>query len=288
MSWKKKATVSFHEIETMDDEYFINFTNTMTMLLESGNTSEHFQDGEETYLWKVLETVDIVDTPAFFVGIVKERSAWPVWFDEAGAIDNVPLQSGSLGELTYAFILPAHKLAVSVAGGAGATMGMVRKFLNLFTADQSIKLNPVFEEGVENKVMNWDSYRKFRLSVAMPTGDDVTDLVSTDNGSFLKLVDELGGLKIDVSITMNRQKGSLYAARVREFIADMMGNELCTKVEVQGAEFEDSNTELYDLKNPQLKYQEDMEISGSFMAEYEAKPLLTRAFNENRDLLTSM
>lgn len=283
MPWNKKATVFFHQIESMDDDFFVNFQNTMQTLLASGSTSETFESGGVNMLWKLFGEVEICSSPTFFCGVVKERSAWPVWFREDGSINGVPLADGSLGELSYAFVNPAERFVISVAGGSGLPVPMFKRFLNLFTADGSVQLTPVFVDDVDSEALGWDMYRKLQMTLTLPTADDVTDLMMTDSGGFLKVLDELGGLKVDVTVSMNKDKGSLAASRVRDFVAQMIANEFCNKLVVRGGPFEEDMKREFDLKNAQLKFSSDVEVADSFMSDHEARQLLTRAFNEHRD-----
>ena len=125
MSWSKKAIVSYHFIEAAVDDYFNELKLSFDALLKSEESSGTFDAGESHFYWKINSKVDIAATDTYFISVVKEKSAWPVWFTEDDGIGEIPLNDGALGELYYAivnpesrFILSASFLAVSITDSA--------------------------------------------------------------------------------------------------------------------------------------------------------------------------
>lgn len=280
MSWSKKASVSYHFIEAPDEEYFVNFHNSMNALLDSGETSGSFESGETRFLWRINSREDISDTDTYFISLVKEKLAWPVWFNKDGEISSVPLSEGSLGELFYAYINPAGKFMLAMAAASGAASGSFKKLLNEFSTDGGIKLTPLFEDRIDVKTLSWDYYKKVSASMSFPTHDDLAEFNMTGEGKLLGIVDELGGLKFDITVAVLKQKQVLNAAQLRDMLKNLLGNDFCGRLVVRGADFETETLEEYDVKNAQVKYSEEVEISGSYMSEEEARGVLRRAFAE--------
>ena len=278
LSWSKKISVNYHFLEASDEEYFTNFQNSMVALLDSGETSGSFEAGETHFLWKINSKEDITDTDTFFISLVKEKTAWPVWFNDDGDISSVPLTEGSLGELFYAYINPARKFMISMAASGGAATSSFKKFLNEFSIDGGVKLVPLFEDNVDAKTLSWDYYKKLSFSMEFPIHDDLAEFNTTEKGRLLGIVDELGGLKFDITISAPKQKQTLNTAQVRDTIQNFVNNDFCRRFVVRGADFETELLEEYDIKNAQIKYSEGVEISGNHMSEDEAKGVLRRAF----------
>lgn len=286
LSWSKKVSVSYHFIEAADEEYFVNFLNSMNALLDSGETFGSFEAGETRFVWKINGREDISDTDTYFISLVKEKTAWPVWFNEEGEIASIPLSEGFLGELFYAYVNPARKFLLAMAATSGAAAGSFKKFLNEFSTDGGVKLIPLFEDKIDVKTLSWDYYKKVSVSMTFPTHDDLTDFNMTQEGKLLGIVDELGGLKFDVTVAAPKQKQVLNAAQIRDMLKNLLGNDFCGRLVVRGADFETEALEEYDIKNAQVKYTEEVEISGSYMSEDEARGVLRRAFAERaKDLL---
>ncbi len=285
MSWEKKASVSYHFIESANEDFFVNLTNNLNTILTSGDASGSFESNEVRYLWKIDKKIDVLDTDMFFLSLVKERLSWPVWFNEQGAIEDVPLTEGSLGELYYAIVNPAKRFILTMAAASGAATGSFKKLLNEFSLEGGIKFIPLFEQGVDKKALLWDYYKKVGVSLNFPTHDDLADFNTTKEGAMLGLLDELGGLKIDVTITAPKQKQVLNASQVRDSVNSLLSNDFCTKLSIKGTEFEGYELEEFDLKNAQVKYSEQVEIVGTYMSVDEATGVLVRALNDKIDEL---
>ena len=99
MSWSKKAIVSYHFIESAADDYFNELKLSFDALLKSEDSSGTFDAGQSHFFWKINSKVDIAATDTYFISVVKEKSAWPVWFTEDEGIAEIPLNDGALGEL---------------------------------------------------------------------------------------------------------------------------------------------------------------------------------------------
>lgn len=285
MSWIKKASVNYAFLDASDEDYFINFYNTMTTLLNTEEVYGSFTVNEDNFLWKINSIENITETETFFISLVKEKFSWPVWFNESGNIASVPLNEGSLGELFYAYINPASKFMISVAATTGVAQGSFKKFLNEFSTDGNIKLTPMFEDNIDSKILSWDFYKKVSTSLNFPTHDDLAEFNTTHFGKMLGIVDELGGLKFNITIATSKEKHVLHKAQVRELIKGLYAEDFCNKLVVRGSEFENDMIEEYDIKNAQIKYSEDIEISNSYMSEDEARKLLNNAFIEYADKL---
>ncbi len=285
MSWIKKATVNYSFLDILDDEYFVNFYNTMTTLINTDEVYGTFEANEAHFLWKINGIENITNTETFFISLVKEKYSWPVWYNQDGDISSVPLNNGSLGELYYAYINPASKFMMTVAAATGAAQGSFKKFLNEFSVDCNIKLTPLFEDNIDSKILSWDYYKKISTSLNFPTHDDLIEFITTSTGKSLGITDELGSLKFDITLSAPKQKQVLETSQVRQLIGNLCANDFCSKLVVRGANFETELLEEYDIKNAQIKYNEEIEILDSYMSINEARKVLNNAFIENADKL---
>lgn len=286
MSWSKKAIVSYHFIEAATDDYFNELKLSFDALLKSEDSSGTFDAGQSHFFWKINNKVDIAATNTYFISVVKEKSAWPVWFREDEGIAEIPLNDGSLGELYYAIVNPESRFILSLAALGGGPTGAFKKFLNEFSKDGSIKLTPLFEDKIDITTLSWDFYKKIAISINFPSYEYSAEFMTTKEGSLLGLIDELGGLKADITISAPKQKQNLNVSQTREIAKALLINDFCSKLVLKGSDNDGEEIQEFDLKNAQVKYKEMVEIAGSYMTEDEALPILKRAFNDrSHDLI---
>lgn len=230
--------------------------------------------------------MDIAATDTYFISVVKEKSAWPVWFTEDEGIAEIPLNDGALGELYYAIINPESRFILSLAAAGGGPTGAFKNFLNEFSKDGSIKLTPLFEDKIDLTTLSWDYYKKIAVSINFPTYEYQSEFMTTKEGTLLGLIDELGGLKADITISAPKQKQNLNTSQTKEIAKALLVNDFCSKLVLKGSDNEGEELQEFDLKNAQVKYKEMIEIAGSYMVEDEALPILKRAFNDrSHDLI---
>lgn len=286
MSWSKKAIVSYHFIEAAVDDYFNELKLSFDALLKSEESSGTFDAGESHFYWKINSKVDIAATDTYFISVVKEKSAWPVWFTEDDGIGEIPLNDGALGELYYAIVNPKSRFILSLAAAGGGPAGAFKKFLNEFSKDGSVKLTPLFEDKIDLTTLSWDFYKKIAISVNFPSYEYQSEFMTTKEGTLLGLIDELGGLKADITISAPKPKQNLNASQTKEIAKALLVNDFCSKLVLKGSDNDGEEIQEFDLKNAQVKYKEMIEISGSYMVEDEALPILKRAFNDrSHDLI---
>lgn len=285
MSWNKKINVKYHFIEAADSNYFHHFQTAMNVAHEADEKIGTFDWGEEHFIWKLNEIIDL-NGDNYFISLVKGRTSWPVWFSDYGEIDEVPLKEGELGDIFYALINPSKAYIISLAAYGGSSTSAFKKFLNIFSLDGGVQLVPVFENNINLITLAWDYYKKISFSVNFPTFDDFAEFRATKIGSLVSVIDELGGLKADITVKITKQKQVLNAAQVREIAKELISNEFCTSLKLRGADFETESIEEYDLKNAQIKYSEYTEISGSYLTQENALYILQRAYaDKTKELL---
>ena len=286
MSWAKNAVVSYHFIEAANDNYLNELKLSFDSLLNSDVSCGNFDAGQSHYFWEVNSKVDITDTDTYFISVVKEKCAWPAWFKDDEGIAEIPLSDGALGEVHYAIINPASRFILSLAAAGGGPVGAFKKFLNEFSKDGSVKLTPLFEDKIELTALSWDFYKKIAISVNFPSYEYQAEFMTTKEGTLLGLIDELGGLKADITISAPKQKQNLNASQTKEIAKALLVNDFCSKLVLKGSDNDGEEIQEFDLKNAQVKYKEMVEISGSYMVEDEALPILKRAFyDRSHDLL---
>ena len=286
MSWSKKSVVAYHFISSANDDYFTELKLSFNSLLNSEDSSGTFDAGPSHYYWKIESKVDIADTNTFLVSLFKEKTSWPVYLSEEEGISAVPINDGSLGELYYALINPESRFILTLAAGGGGPVGAYKKLLNEFSRDGSVKLTPLFEDKIDIRTLSWDFYKKLSITVNFPSYDIQSEFMTTKEGSLLGMIDEVGGLKADITITAPKQKQNLNNAQVKEVVKSLLTYDFCSKLSLCGSDNDGEVIEEFDLKNAQVKYKETIEIAGSFMSIEEALPLLKRAFNDrSQDLM---
>ncbi len=280
MSWSKKAIVSYHFIEAGKDDYFNELKLSFNSLLKSGDTSGTFDAGQSHFYWKINSKIDLSETNTFFISVVREKSQWPVWFREEEGIEEIPLDDGALGELHYGIINPEKRFILSMAATGGGPTSAFRNFLNEFSKDGSVKLTPLFEDKIDMLTLSWEYYKKISLSFNFPSYEHQAEFMTTKEGSLMGLIDELGGLKADVTISAPKQNQNLNSSQIKEIAKTFLVNDFCSKLILRGSGGNGEEVDEFDLKNAQVKYKEIVEISGSYMVENEALPILKRAFND--------
>ncbi|MDR2869148.1 MAG: hypothetical protein LBV04_01735 [Deferribacteraceae bacterium] len=285
MSWSKRITVAYLNIEAAEEDYFSKFHENMETILESGNTSGIFEAGQLKYTWRVAERVDIDESATYFFTLVRERISWPVWVNDDGNYAELSLPQGSLGDISFGFVNPAYKTLLCFAAGAGGCVSGFKKLLGQFSPEGVVRLTPYFEEHIDEKVLAWDCYKKVSFSFNMPSGEDVTEFANTKAGELTKIISFLGGLKADVTVSAGGGKELLSNMMVKDILPELLENDLCKSLTVRGSDFENSSQEQYDLKNAQVKYMELLEVEGNYITESDAKQLLVRAVNERHSMI---
>lgn len=286
MSWTKKVIVNYHFINAAYENYFNELNMSFDALLKNEDSSGTFDAGQSHFFWKINSKVDIAATDTYFISVVKEKNAWPVWFREDDGIAEIPLNDGALGELYYAIVNPKSRFILSLAALGGGPIGAFKKFLNEFSKDGSVKLTPLFENKIELTALSWDFIKKIAVSVNFPSYEYLSEFMTTKEGTLLGLIDELGGLKADITISAPKQKQNLNTSQTREIAKALLINDFCSKLVLKGSDNDGEEIQEFDLKNAQVKYKEMIEIAGSYMTEDEELPILKRAFNDrSHDLI---
>lgn len=272
MSWTKKVVVNYYFINTDEESYFRDLENTLKKMHTDDNAFE-FEADNIHYFSKINSIVDITDTSTYFVSLVKSKNDWLVWYNQ-NEISEIPLTDGELGEIYYALINPEKRFILSTVSA-----GAFQKYLNEFSKTGSVKLVPLFEDKIDIKTLSWDFYKKIAVTVNFPSYGHRAEFMTTKEGSLMGIIDELNGLKANITISAPKANSQLNKSQLREVVKDLLVNPFCSKLVIRGAEFGEEIQE-FDLKNAQVKYKEIIEIVGSYMTEDEALPTLKRAFND--------
>lgn len=282
MSWSKKVSCGYFRIEAAEEDYFSKFYDNMATILQIGNTSGIFEGGQLKYLWKVHGQLDMDGSAVFLISLAKEKPGWPCWLTEEGELNEITLPNGVLGHVEYGIVCPAYKFLVCTGPAAN-----FKKLLGQFSPEGVVRLNPLFDDNVSEKVLNWDCFQKFSFSINLPTGEDLTEYTKTKAGELTKLIEFLGGLKLDISVSSGSGKELLSNMMVKDLMPELLANDLCKSLTIKGSDFEGDSKEQIDLKNAQIKYSEMLEIEGNYITESDAKQVLMRAINDKGSRLFS-
>ncbi|MDR0454386.1 MAG: hypothetical protein LBH05_06215 [Deferribacteraceae bacterium] len=285
MGWTKKITVGYYNIESDEEDFFSNFHGSMETILSSEHRTGMFEAGQLKYAWKLLESIDAKNTAAYFFSVVKERASWPVWVHDDGETSEITLPNGMLGEIYYGLISHAYKFLLCFATGSGSAAAGFKKTLGQFTSEGLIRLTPLFEEGIEEKVMSWDSFKRLAVGVSLAGEDDLSAFSASRAGGLMKMAEYLGGLKVDITVSSGSGKENLSNMIVKDLLPELIANDLCKSLTVKGCDFEDAVMEQFDLKNAQIKYNEQIETEGNYITESDAKQTLMRALKARGNIL---
>jgi len=285
MSDIKTVTATYHIIEAADKGYFNSINNNFNTLLQSGKVSGSFDVSDNHFLWKINEKIKANDLDLFYLSLVKEKKLLPAWFNDDGVIKEIPKDEGMIGELFYALFSPQSRFIITISATTGSSASSYKRLLNEFSSDLSIRFIPLFEDGVDKKVLSWNYYKSLSTSINFPTDDDRTEFMATKHGSALSIIELFGGLKVDINISNSKSQQMLDPYHIKEFISSMLEYDFCTKLLIKGGEFDCEVTENIDIKNAVIKYTEQLIIDESYLNYDDAKDILLRAFSDKVDRL---
>jgi hypothetical protein len=273
----KAVTVRFYNISVNESDYFVKFHNTMETLLANGGHAESFESSGFKYLWKLESKVELANTPCYFFSLIKEIKGWPLIFTDTEAVEISP-QKGVLGNITFGLVCPAYKFLIcfSEAGGSAS----FKRLLSEFSIGGLLRLDPLLDGEAEDRVYAWDIYKRFSLKMNIPADDDVSTFESGKFGEHVNLLGYLEGAKLDISVEAGSGKERLSNASVQDLLPELKADDSCTGLIVRGLDFEGAESETIDLKNPQLKYKDKLEIRGNYVVASDALQILKKAAAE--------
>ncbi|MDR2105728.1 MAG: hypothetical protein LBP51_08255 [Deferribacteraceae bacterium] len=278
----KAVTVRFFNISIGEDDYFVKLRNIFETLLENGSNPESFESGGFKYLWKLESKAELSNTPCYLFSLIKEIKGWPLIFTDTEAIEISP-PKGVLGNITFGLVCPAYKflLCFSEAGGAAS----FKRFLSEFSLSGLVRLDPLLDSEAEERVYAWDIYKRFSLKMDIPSVEDVAAFEAGKFGGRVNLLGYLEGSKLDLSVDAGSGKQRLSNITVQESLPLLSADDSCKSLTLRGFDFEGGESETIDLKNPQLKYKDKVEIRGNYTAASDALQILKKAAAERSNEL---
>lgn len=279
MSITKKVTIKYYNIEAAESDYFDKLSEFLPEALENAATGT-FESGESKYAWEVIEKIELDAADHYLMSATKEKALYPVWTKDDGAVAELSLPDGSLGDRSYCLVSPKYKIIITMG-----SQGLFKKMLGQFSTEGVVRLNPFYEQGIDERVMNWDAYKKISLRLNMPSENDVMDFHETPTGELMLILGHLGGMKLDVSVSAGGGRELLSNMMVKNLLPELLANDLCTSLTVRGSDFENGAPEQFDLKNAQIKYTETVEVEGRYITPADAKQILMRATNAHCKIL---
>ncbi|WP_265821722.1 DUF6731 family protein [Geovibrio ferrireducens] len=284
MAEKKRINVNFFNIESQEDGVFMTLSEKLSTLFESGMDYGFFETKSREIMFKLFESFEVNSYPAYLFGLIKEKSSWPVWYDRNGELSEVPLNSGTLGDITYGLALPQDRLILTASGTAGK--GAFTEFLRWLADDSTVILDPVFIGDAYNKIQNWEVFRKFEISVEAPTADFVDTVLTSESGrEFGSIMGTLEGLKMDITVSMGNTKGSMSAPQLKALLGGIISDNYAKKLTITGKGFEDEASESIDVMSAKLKYSADVAVSKTYLSPDEARTAFLEGYYNNQQYL---
>ncbi|MDR2401239.1 MAG: hypothetical protein LBD73_06270 [Deferribacteraceae bacterium] len=273
----KTVTVRYYYIDTNESDYFVKLHNTLEIILSNGSRAESFESSGFKYLWKLESKAELNSVPCYFFSLIKEIKGWPLIFTDDEAVEITPAK-GVLGNITFGLVCPAYKflLCFSEAGGASS----FKRLLGEFSLSGLIRLAPLLDGTAEDKVYSWDIYKRFSLKMNLPTVEDVSVFEAGKVGERVNLLGYLSGAKLDVSVDAGSGREQLSNALVKDLLPELTADINCAALTIRGLDFEGGESEVIDLKNPQLKYKDKIEIRENYFALSDALAVLKKAAAE--------
>ncbi|WP_022850397.1 DUF6731 family protein [Limisalsivibrio acetivorans] len=284
MAETKKVNINFYNIESQEESFFLTLSEKLATLFDAGMDYGFFEARNRELMFKLFETVEVNGSPWYLFGLVKEKASWPVWYNREGAITEVPLDAGTLGDITYGFAGPNDRILLTGAGLAGR--GAFAEFFRWLTDDASASLEHIFITDAYERVRNWEVFRKLELSVEAPTGDFVDEVMNTRSGQELgSIFTTLEGMKLDVSISMGNNKGSMNSGALKEFLDAIISDNYAKKLNIYGKGFEEESAENIDLLSAKLKHTSEVGVQGTFVNAEEMRSAFLDAYYNNQQHL---
>ena len=284
MAEKKKITIKFFKIESQEDDVLTHIRNKLLTLLKNNMDHGFFETKSREVMFKLFQFVEVNGSPAYLFGLGKEKASWPIWYDRDGALGEVPLNSGTLGSITYGLLIPQDKLILTTSGMSGK--GDFTEFFRWLADDTTLILNPVFIDDAYSKVQNWEVFRKFELSVEAPTADFVDTVLASESGRELgSMLSTIEGLKMDITVSMGNAKGSMSAPQLKSLMSTVLSDNYARKLVITGKGFEDDANESIDLTLAELKYTAEVTVSRTYLAPDEAIVGFLEAYYNNQNYL---
>lgn len=287
MGVKKSGKVTFYRAESSSSQAYCETLENLllTFMSSEERSSGSFDKGNKEYAWKVEEQFEILGTNGFLVSIVKEKAALPLWVKEDGSVDEPELTEGFLGDATYSIIIPSKNLIsiCSLGGGNNA----VSSFLNEYSLDGKVQILPILDEKADEKVYNWDYFESMKLAFKFENLDSLDEAMATPFGKYLEILDEIGGLNININISSKSDvKETLNTPSIKDFLEKLSDNPVCTKFALKGASYSNPNKEEVDIKNAVVKYSGSIETEKNYIDSEVAKSFILTAMENKLELIT--
>lgn len=280
---RKNVTVNFYRIQSSVDTFYQDLDFKLDALASGGMDYGFFDGKSAELMFKIFEPIDLPEHRIYLVSLIKERIFLPVWFNREGEIQDVPLNGGQLGDVSYGLIDPERQSLLTLTGGSGPSASAYADFVRWLTGDSAAGASPVFISNVYDQVNQWEIFRKLNLSIEAPAADFVANVLTSDTGDNFKMLETLSGLKIDISVSMGHGKGSLQKDAVKNFINSILQENFAGKLKVMGKSFEEQATAEHDLYNARLKHKTEIVIAGTHIAPVEARSTLYEAYQLHLD-----
>jgi hypothetical protein len=273
----KAVTVRYYYIGVDESDYFVKLHSAAELILSNGGKIETFEASGFKYLWRLESKVELNSVPCYFFSLIKEIKGWPLIFTDSEITEIAP-PKGLLGNITFGLVCPAYKflLCFTEAGGSSS----FKRLLAEFSLGGLIRLDPILDETAEERVYSWDIYKRVALKVNLPTVDDVSVFEAGKVGERVNLTSYLGGARLDVSVDAGSGKERLSSPLVQDILPELAANVNCSALVVRGLDFDGGESETVDLKNPQLKYKDKLEMRGNYILASDALQVLKKAAAE--------
>ncbi len=222
------------------------------------------------------------------LAIARERTGdWPYWMrDDAGnEFDRVPLQSGTLGEVSFFWILPQRNLMLEVYNHLGPSQATFREYLIRQGINQGCPLTgfsfgAIFERDQYARFLRVTRAQKiqFKISIANAPQEVIDEEVGGRNlnQALFLLGQDSGGMDVDITVSVGRGR-SLSVEGIRSWVSSLRDSENTKTLKVRGAEGEEDRHEFINLLEGRLEFPYIIRIEDNYLATNEYVQLLNEA-----------
>jgi hypothetical protein len=230
------------------------------------------------------------------LAVARERTGnWPYWMrDDAGnEFDRVPLQSGTLGEVSFFWLLPQRNLMLEIYNHYGPSQATFREYITRQGVNQGRPLTgfsfrAIFERDQYARFLRVTRAQKiqFKVNIANAPQEVIDEEVGGRNlNQALSLLgQDSGGMDVDITVSVGRGS-SLSVEGIRSWVSSLRNSEDTKTLKVRGAEGEDDRPEFINLLEGRLEFPRSIHIDDNYLATNEYVQLFNEAYATHQGYL---
>ncbi len=235
------------------------------------------------------------DQNGFKIAIARARTGnWPYWMrNDEQELNEVPINDGTLGEVSFFWIMPLRNLMMEVYNRQGPSQATLRDFLINKSISRGLSLNDfsfraIFEEDQYERFLRATRTQRiqFKVNIANAPRQIIDQQVgSREVERSLRLLGEAsGGMDIEVGITVGRGK-TLSVDGIRRMVDSLRNSEDTRTLKVKATEDPDGKLEEINLLDGRLEHRANISFQGNYLPSDEYVRHLQAAFLAHQSYL---